>query len=54
MALVDPRLLAILVCPRCRGRIEEMESEQSLHCPRCERSYPVNAEGVPSMTVSED
>ena len=54
MALIDPRLLAILVCPRCKGQLEEAPLERALYCPRCDRAFLVNREGVPIMTVEDE
>ena len=54
MALIDPELLSILACPRCRGKVLPVESERSLHCSRCGATYLVNEAGVPIMTVDDD
>lgn len=54
MALVDPELVSILACPRCRGEVLPVDSERSLHCSECGDSYLVNEAGVPIMTVEDD
>lgn len=54
MPAVDPRLLAILACPRCKGPLTELESERVLHCPDGDVSYLINPEGAPIMTVEDD
>jgi SAM-dependent methyltransferase len=40
-----------LVCPRCRGFLEERVQE--FHCAECSRAYPVVA-GIPDMRVTPD
>ena len=54
MALIDPDLLSILACPRCRGEVLPVDSDRSLHCSGCGASYLVNEAGVPIMTVEDD
>ena len=47
-----PQLLAILVCPKCKGELEYRESESSLICRTCALRYPVR-EDIPIMLVDE-
>ena len=54
MGLVDPRLLAILACPKCHGALLPVVYDRALRCGDCGRSYLVNADGVPIMTVTDD
>lgn len=54
MALVDPELLSILACPRCRGDVRPVDTEKSLRCPECGASYLINEAGVPIMTSEDD
>ena len=49
---VSPQLLAILVCPKCKGPLENRESESSLVCPACKLRYPVR-EDIPIMLIDE-
>ncbi|MCQ3802875.1 MAG: hypothetical protein OXC98_07170 [bacterium] len=51
---IDPRLLAILACPKCKGALRPVESENTLRCGDCGSSYLVNADGVPIMTFTDD
>lgn len=48
---LDPRLRALLVCPRCRGELAD--HALGLACPSCRRLYPV-IDGVPRMAPEED
>ena len=47
-----PALLAILVCPKCRGALEYRASEESLLCHACGVRYAVR-EGIPIMLIDE-
>ncbi len=52
MPLLDPLLKEILVCPNCRGELEELEAESKLRCQSCGLVYPVN-NGIPVMLIDE-
>ena len=47
-----PQLLAILVCPKCKGALEYREAEASLVCQRCALRYPVR-DDIPIMLLDE-
>jgi len=49
---VSPQLLAILVCPKCKGELEYKESESALDCPRCKLRYAIR-DGIPIMLIDE-
>lgn len=49
---LSPRLLEILVCPKCKGDLEYKESEQSLVCPKCRLRYAIR-EDIPIMLIDE-
>lgn len=49
---LSPQLLALLVCPRCRGDLEYRESEDALCCTACRLRYPVR-DDIPIMLVDE-
>ncbi len=53
---LDPELLEILVCPKCKGELTAQRgpdgAETSLDCPACSLSYPVE-DGIPVMLVEE-
>ena len=49
---LSPELLAILVCPKCKGDLEYRESEQSLICPTCRLRYPIR-DDIPIMLIDE-
>lgn len=49
---ISPQLLAILVCPKCKGALTHHEAEQALDCPACKLRYPVR-DDIPVMLVDE-
>ena len=49
---VSPQLLAMLVCPKCKGQLEYRESQPSLVCPACRLRYAIR-DGIPIMLVDE-
>lgn len=50
--MLDPQLLEILVCPRCKGELEYRESDGELVCHACRLRYEVK-DGIPIMLVDE-
>lgn len=51
MALA-PELVALLVCPACRGKIEYKDRRHLIICTQCGLHYPVR-DGIPVMLVDE-
>jgi LSD1 subclass zinc finger protein len=49
---LDPDLLAILVCPRCKGPLEYRPDAPELACAACRLAYPVR-DGIPILLVDE-
>jgi uncharacterized protein YbaR (Trm112 family) len=49
---LSPQLLAILVCPKCKGALEYRDAEQALVCPACRLRYPVR-DDIPIMLIDE-
>lgn len=49
---VSEELLALLVCPLCRVKVELVEDKQGLLCPACRRLYPIR-DGIPVMLPDE-
>ncbi len=47
-----PRLLEILVCPKCKGELEYRESEAALLCQSCKLRYAVR-DDIPIMLIDE-
>ena len=56
MSGVDPRLLEILVCPLCKGKLiyrkNSPQSAQELVCKADRLAYPVK-DGIPVMLEEE-
>ena len=49
---LSPRLLEILVCPKCKGDLEYKENDQLLVCNKCRLKYPIR-EDIPIMLIDE-
>ena len=49
---VAPQLLAILVCPKCKGELAYREAVPALDCPACRLRYPVR-DDIPIMLIDE-
>lgn len=50
---LDPELLAILVCPQCKGQLEHREApEEALVCTTCRLAYPVE-DDIPVMLIDD-
>lgn len=52
MPLIDPVLAELLVCPQCRGPLEEDEAAGELVCSVDGLRFPVT-DGVPNMIIDE-
>jgi uncharacterized protein len=50
--MLDPELLAILVCPKCKGELRYEQSPPSLVCPVCALRYPVR-DDIPILLIDE-
>lgn len=49
---LDPVLLEILVCPKCRGALEYREAEADLRCAACRVAYRIE-DDIPIMLIDE-
>jgi len=49
---IDQRLMDILVCPDCHGKVEHKERRNLMVCISCGLRFPVR-DGIPVMLVEE-
>ena len=50
---IDKKLLALLVCPRCKGNLEHIQKdEEALICHACRLKYRVE-DDIPIMLIEE-
>lgn len=49
---LDPVLVALLACPRCRGKLLLAPDGSRLGCPTCRVAYPVT-DDIPVMIYEE-
>ncbi len=50
--MIDPQLLAILVCPKCKGELELREEPPALLCHHCRLEYEIR-DGIPILLIDE-
>lgn len=49
---MDKKLLDILVCPKCKGKLEHDKKNKELICQHDELAFPVR-DGIPVMLEEE-
>ena len=49
---VDPKLLAILACPKCKMPVTLVKQGTALKCGQCHRVYPIK-DDIPIMLIDE-
>ncbi|WP_419781483.1 Trm112 family protein [Maridesulfovibrio sp.] len=49
---LNKELIDILVCPKCKDKLELLDGESGLKCESCKVVYPVKDE-IPIMLVDE-
>ncbi|MCC2624260.1 MAG: tetraacyldisaccharide 4-kinase [Burkholderiales bacterium] len=47
---MDAKLMAILVCPLCKAKLEPKKNE--LLCTKCKLAYPID-DGIPVMLIDQ-
>ncbi len=50
--MIDPQLLEILVCPKCKGELRHEEDPPSLVCENCRLRYEIK-DDIPIMLIDE-
>lgn len=50
--MIDPQLLEILVCPKCKGELEYRQQDSELVCLSCRLRYAIR-DGIPIMLIDE-
>jgi uncharacterized protein len=50
--VIEPWLLEILVCPRCKGDLEYRTEPEALICRACALLYEVR-DGIPILLIDE-
>jgi uncharacterized protein len=49
---IDPQLLEMLVCPKCKGRIHPTPQQDGLICSACRLVYEIR-DDIPIMLIEE-
>jgi uncharacterized protein len=50
--VIEPWLLELLVCPKCKGELTYETELESLVCPQCRVRYEVR-ENIPILLIDE-
>ena len=50
--MLDPKLLEILVCPKCHGELRYDAAAGYLECPQCRLRYAIE-DDIPIMLIEE-
>ncbi len=50
--MLDPKLLEILACPKCKGPVQPDAQHTRLVCPTCRVAYRVE-DDIPVMLIEE-
>lgn len=48
---MDPKLLDIMACPKCKGDIEK--KNMFLTCKKCKLAFPVLENRIPDMLIED-
>jgi len=49
---IDPELLEILACPKCKTAVVLVDNNSGLKCRTCRRVYPIK-DDIPVMLIDE-
>lgn len=49
---IDPELLEILACPKCKTAVVLVNDETGLKCEQCRRVYPIK-DDIPVMLIDK-
>jgi len=50
--MLDKELMAILACPKCKGKVEYNPAKDGLVCQACKLEYPIR-DDIPVMLMDE-
>ena len=50
--MLSPKVLEVIVCPQCRGKLQERADHSALVCRHCALAYPVR-NGIPILLASD-
>ena len=51
---VDPELVDLLVCPKCKGPLEyHTDPQHEFVCAACRLAYAVDDDDIPNMLIDE-
>ncbi len=51
--MLNPRLLEILACPKCKGDLTYDDKNNALLCPACRLKFRIEDGDIPVMLIDE-
>lgn len=49
---ISQELIEILACPKCKGKLEKIDTPEGFGCPACNLLYKVE-DGIPNFLIDE-
>jgi uncharacterized protein YbaR (Trm112 family) len=49
---LDPKILEVIACPKCKGRLETTSDDSALLCRNCRLAYPV-VDDIPNLITDD-
>lgn len=49
---LDPKILEVIACPKCKGRLETKSDDSALLCRNCRLAYPV-VDDIPNLITDD-
>ncbi len=49
---LDPKILEVIACPKCKGRLEAKPDDTALLCRSCRLAYPV-VDDIPNLITDD-
>lgn len=50
--MLDPKILDLLCCPRCKGDLLPLEQKPGFLCKKCNLLFPIK-DGIPVFIIEE-
>ncbi len=50
--MIDPKLVKILACPKCKKNVNHNKQEDILICPNCKLAYEIR-DDIPIMLIEQ-
>ena len=51
--MIKKKVLELLVCPKCKGKLDFKSKESSMLCRKCRLKYKILECGIPNMLIED-